>query len=119
MPSVITVFEPKTKEAMISNTVKVMVPPSDSLKILFSVLYFSWSIINKKSFLFLLTSESGIQWDDHVLHIVLMLAVQQNDRKKFMELYNGIVQTLEKPEKVNKLVLADNLMDFLNQLLEK
>lgn len=66
-----------------------------------------------------LTSESGIQWDDHVLHIVLMLAVQQNDRKKFMELYNGIVQTLEKPEKVNKLVLADNLMDFLNQLLEK
>lgn len=48
-----------------------------------------------------------------------MLAVQQNDRKKFMELYNGIVQTLEKPEKVNKLVLSDNLMDFLNQLLEK
>ena len=39
--------------------------------------------------------------------------------KKFMELYNGIVQTLEKPEKVNKLVLSDNLMDFLNQLLEK
>ena len=33
--------------------------------------------------------------------------------------YNGIVQTLEKPEKVNKLVLSDNLMDFLNQLLEK
>ena len=66
-----------------------------------------------------LTSESGIQWDDHVIHIVLMLAVQQNDRKKFMELYNGIVQTLEKPEKVNKLVLSDNLMDFLNQLLEK
>ena len=66
-----------------------------------------------------LTSESGIQWDDHVLHIVLMLAVQQNDRKKFMELYNGIVQTLEKPEKVNKLVLADSLMFFLEQLLEK
>lgn len=61
MPSVITVFEPKTKEAMISNTVKVMVPPSDSLKILFSVLYFCWSIINKKSFLFLLKyNKSGI-----------------------------------------------------------
>ena len=66
-----------------------------------------------------LKSESGIPCDDHVIHIVLMLAVQQNDRKKFMELYNGIVQTLEKPEKVNKLVLSDNLMDFLNQLLEK
>ena len=50
---------------------------------------------------------------------MLFTLYQQNDRKKFMELYNGIVQTLEKPEKVNKLVLSDNLMDFLNQLLEK
>lgn len=66
-----------------------------------------------------LTSENGIKWDEHTIHIVLMLAVQQNDRKKFMELYNGIVQTLEKPEKVNKLVSADNLMFFLEQLLEK
>ena len=66
-----------------------------------------------------LTSENGIKWDEHTIHIVLMLAVQQNDRKKFMELYNGIVQTLEKPEKVNKLVSADSLMFFLEQLLEK
>lgn len=63
--------------------------------------------------------ESSIQWDDHGIHIVLMLAVQQNDRKNLWRLYNGIVQTLEKPEKVNKLVLSDNLMDFLNKLLEK
>ena len=28
-----------------------------------------------------LTSESGIQWDDHVIHIVLMLAVQQMTEK--------------------------------------
>ena len=71
----------------------------------------------RRTMICVLTSEKGIYWDEHKIHIVLMITVQQQDRKKFMELYNGIVHILENPEKVNKLVLANTLMDFLNQLM--
>lgn len=52
-----------------------------------------------KTMVCVLTSEDGIVWDDKLIHIVLLLVVQQSDRKNFMELYNGIVQTLANPEK--------------------
>lgn len=71
----------------------------------------------KRTMFCVLTSEKGIQWDGHNIHIVLMIAVQQNDRKKFMELYNGVVRTLGNPQKVQKLVLADNLIDFVSQFI--
>lgn len=64
-----------------------------------------------------LTSEKGIYWDEHKIHIILMITVQQRDRKNFMELYNGIVQILENPQKVNQLILADTLTEFLKQLM--
>lgn len=35
----------------------------------------------------------------------------------FMELYNGVVRTLGDPKKVQKLVLADNLIDFVSQFI--
>jgi hypothetical protein len=34
-----------------------------------------------------------------------------------MELYNGVVRTLGDPKKVQKLVLADNLIDFVSQFI--
>lgn len=64
-----------------------------------------------------LTSEKGIYWDEHKIHIILMITVQQRDRKNFMELYNGIVQILENPKKVNQLILANNVTEFLKQLM--
>ena len=71
----------------------------------------------RRTMICVLISENGIYWDEHKIHIVLMITVQQRDRKKFMELYNGIVHILENPQKVNKLVLSNTLMEFLNQLM--
>lgn len=71
----------------------------------------------KRTMFCVLTSPKGILWDGHNIHIVLMIAVQQSDRKKFMELYNGVVRTLGDPKKVQKLVLADNLIDFVSQFI--
>lgn len=67
----------------------------------------------KQTMICVLTSEQGICWDDKIIHIVFLLAVQQSDRKKFMELYNGIVNTLENPEKVQNLVHANDISSFL------
>lgn len=64
----------------------------------------------------ILTSEKGIPWDDHKIHIVLMIAVHQQDRKKFMELYDGIVQILDDPKNIKQLVGAETPSEFIHCL---
>ncbi len=63
-------------------------------------------------------SEKGIKWNDSLIHVVLMIAVDQKDRKQFMEVYNGLVRIFEKPELVRMLVLSDTHEEFLNRLIE-
>ena len=50
------------------------------------------------------------------MHIVLMIAVAQDDKKEFMKLYNGIVQSLENPQKVKQLISAKSHVEFINYL---
>ncbi len=71
----------------------------------------------QKTMVCVLVSDKGIPWDDHLIHIVLMITVQQQDRKKFMELYNGIVRTLENPEKVKSLVACNTHQEFIQCLI--
>lgn len=70
-----------------------------------------------KTMVCILMSDAGIRWDEHCIHIVLMITVQQQDRKKFMELYNGIVRILENPEKVKRLVSCDTYQEFIQCLV--
>ena len=70
----------------------------------------------RKTMFGILISENGIPWDEHYVHIVLMIAVAQDDRKEFMKLYNGIVQSLENPQKVKQLISAQSHVEFINYL---
>ncbi len=64
-----------------------------------------------------LISDRGIPWDTHKIHIVLMITVHPQDRKKFMGLYEGIVLTLENPEKVKRLVESENYDEFIPRFI--
>ncbi|MBS7009449.1 BglG family transcription antiterminator [Anaerostipes sp.] len=64
----------------------------------------------------ILTSEKGIPWDDHKIHIVLMIAVHQQDRKEFMELYDGIVRILDNPINIKQLAAAKTPSEFIHRL---
>lgn len=66
-----------------------------------------------------LLSKKGILWDDQKIHIVLMIAVQQKDRKEFMELYEGIIQTMEYPRKVDTLLSAHSFYEFIDLLKDE
>lgn len=73
--------------------------------------------LNAKQTMFcILINKKGITWDQQKIYIVLMIAVNANDRKKFMEIYNGIVQSLDTPEKVELLISADTHVQFINYL---
>lgn len=64
-----------------------------------------------------LLSEKGILWDNIKIHIVLMIAVQQKDRKKFMKIYSTIIQALWDKEKAAKLLKSQTLQEFMEKLL--
>lgn len=70
----------------------------------------------RKTMFCVLVSEAGIPWDEHRIHIVLMIAVHQKDRKEFMKIYNGVVQSLENPQKVEQLISANSHVEFINHL---
>lgn len=59
---------------------------------------------SKKTMVSILISHKGIQWDhDNIVNVILMIAVHKEDRNKFIELYETIIQTLENPYKISKL----------------
>lgn len=70
----------------------------------------------KKTMFCVLINEKGIQWNQHRIKIVLMIAVQRKDRKSFMKIYNSIIHVLWNKEKLNKLVHSNTLSEFLEYL---
>lgn len=72
----------------------------------------------KKTMFCVLINEHGIAWGPYHIKIVLMIAVQQKDRKSFMKIYNSIIQFLWNKEKVAKLVGVQNFTEFLECLKE-
>lgn len=70
----------------------------------------------KKTTICVLISRSKIQWDHQFIHVVLMIAVQNNDRDKFMELYNGIVKVLKHQKNIAALIEAKTFHQFIHSL---
>ncbi len=75
--------------------------------------------LNAKRTMFgVLISEKGIQWDQNLIHLVLMISVQRNDRKEFMKIYNGIIKSLKNNKKLQLLIQSNTLSDFISLLNE-
>lgn len=73
--------------------------------------------LNAKQTMFcVLVNTHGIQWDDKKIHLVLMIAVQRKDRKRFMKIYESIIKALGKQEKIIDLVQSKTLNEFLKSL---
>ena len=71
-----------------------------------------------KTMVSVLVSHKGIRWDeDNIVNIVLMIAVKREDRKRFIELYESIIQTLENPAKLSRLTNVDSFNEFREVLL--
>lgn len=64
-----------------------------------------------------LLSERGVKWGNETVHIVLMIAVCHEDRKRFMEIYNTVVRSLCDKQRAHRLAEATTLSDFLERLV--
>ena len=66
----------------------------------------------------ILLCPEGIQWNkDSKAYIVLMIAVQKNDRADFMELYEALINVFQNPEKIAQLTTCRNFEEFMKLLL--
>ncbi len=73
--------------------------------------------LNAKQTMFcVLVNRKGVQWDYKKIHIVLMIAVQQKDRKKFMKIYESIIRALGDKEKIQNLIKSHSLNEFIRYL---
>ena len=64
-----------------------------------------------------LLSEEGVAWGGETVHIVLMIAVCPEDRKRFMEIYNTVVRALCDKQRAHRLAGAQTLGEFLERLV--
>ena len=72
----------------------------------------------EQSMFCILVSEEGILWDNHLIHIVLMIALQPEHRRDFVNIYHGIIRTLWNQTKLRKLIDVDSLSDFVSILID-
>lgn len=73
----------------------------------------------KKTMVCVLINKKEIQWDNKAIHIVLMIAVHEQDRDKFMELYNGIVKVLKYQKNISSLIETNSFESFIYSLSSK
>ncbi|MDF9824521.1 lichenan operon transcriptional antiterminator [Breznakia sp. PF5-3] len=70
----------------------------------------------KKTMFAVMVNKQTVHWDDNNIHLVLMITVQQKDRKEFVKIYNGIIKTLCDPNRTNDLISSNSLNDFVKKL---
>ncbi|MDO4378303.1 MAG: PTS sugar transporter subunit IIA [Erysipelotrichia bacterium] len=70
----------------------------------------------KRTMLAILINEDGIIWDDNRIQICILIAMSQENRKQFSQLYNGIVQVLCDKPRLKKLIASKTLGEFMNNI---
>ena len=72
-----------------------------------------------KTMVSVLISHKGIHWDqENIVNIVLMISVRREDRKRFIELYESMIQILENPYKLSRLTNVNSFDEFKTILLQ-
>lgn len=64
-----------------------------------------------------LLSKAGVNWNGSPIHVVLMIAVCRDDRPRFMEIIDTLVEALCEPGRVNRLARSRSLEEFLELIV--
>lgn len=63
-----------------------------------------------------LVSERGINWSGTIIHLVLMIAVCERERSRFMGIFDSVVKALSERGRTSALASAHSLDEFLSNL---
>lgn len=62
-------------------------------------------------------SETGTLWDEHMVHLVIMLCFNKNERYIFNEIFDPLTMILSESEHVRKLVQCKDYEEFVQTLV--
>ncbi|MEH6907093.1 BglG family transcription antiterminator [Neobacillus drentensis] len=71
----------------------------------------------KKTGMFALISERGIQWGDLTVNIVLLLCVNKEDRKLFHEVFDALATILTEDGNISQILTAEDYPSFVDNLV--
>ena len=64
-------------------------------------------------------SKAGIKWQDKKVHIVLLTALNEFDRKQFFDIYEAVIDLFDHPETYSQLLKITSFQEFRQLLLKK
>ena len=68
------------------------------------------------SFVSIVISEEPIPWDNHFVHIVALIGVNEDSRKVFSEVFDALIDILSDPYSVKELIQSNNFHSFIQCL---
>lgn len=72
---------------------------------------------SRKTGMFIYLNANGINWDNSIVKIVLLITVSEDDRKIFRDVFDALATILTDDIHVNLLSSIDNFDNFINQLI--
>ncbi|MBU8919025.1 PRD domain-containing protein [Bacillus sp. FJAT-29953] len=72
----------------------------------------------KKTGMFALINEKGIQWGDLTVNLVLLLSVNKDDRRLFHEVFDALATILTEEGNVTQILTAADYHSFVDLLVE-
>lgn len=70
----------------------------------------------KTSFISIAISEEGMKWDQHIVHIIALIGVNEDSRKIFSEVFDEIIDILSEPVHVKELMQAKDFKEFIERI---
>lgn len=64
-----------------------------------------------------LISDSAIDWNGHLVQLVLMMCFNKDERRIFNEIYEPLTMTLSEPENVRAIVKCRTYEDFISKII--
>lgn len=69
-----------------------------------------------RSFMSVVINEKGMQWGNHLVHIIILIGINKDDYTAFQEIFDNLIAILCEPILLNQLIKCQNYDDFINTL---
>jgi lichenan operon transcriptional antiterminator len=66
---------------------------------------------------YVLINEKPIKWGDNNVHIVLMLAINKNEKRAFKDIFESITSILSEEENIKKIINCNTYDEFINVII--
>jgi lichenan operon transcriptional antiterminator len=72
---------------------------------------------SKKTGMFVLINNKGIEWDDSTVNLVLLLSVKKDDKRLYHDVFDSLASVLTEEGNVTQILTAENYQSFVDLLV--